>query len=167
MLLSPLAFVGYYIAHHSEFYKPILHFLGDVAVVLLVGVIILGMITKIKNKYQKFLAILGQYVLFYASLHLAIYLVSEIFWQDFFVEVSKRSYLLLGFIAFLLIAWLDFLSFFSKKIFHRYAGLSYVAGLLAGMHFLLGQKIPSWFSYVIFAIFLALICYKLTKKDKK
>lgn len=167
--MLPVVYAGFYISTHSEFFKPLLHFFGNVAIVLLCGIIILGLL-KQKIKNQKFseslLKLMGFYILFYVCLHLGLYIFTEIFWTDFFMEVRKRAYLLIGFIAFLIIILLNFLTLFNKKMFFKFSSLSYVAGLLASVHFLLGQKIPSTLSYIFFAIFLILICSRLYKKDK-
>ncbi|MCE3038839.1 hypothetical protein [Helicobacter anatolicus] len=165
--ILPLFYALYSIDKSREFFKPLLHFFGNVSAIFLVVLMVFGALShffKQKIFLQKILFILGLYVLMYASLHLGIYIFVEVFWDEFFSEVFKRIYLLLGFIAFLLIFFLSFSSIFNKAFFFKISSLSYVAALLIGIHILLGQKIPSMFSFIIFAIFLFLICMRLLKK---
>lgn len=168
--LLPLAFLYYKIISFrgGEFYKMILHFLGDWSMYFLVAVIFFGAFAVFKKRkiYRQLLQLFGVFSAFYAILHIAIYLLSEVDLtaiSNLFADL-RRAYLFYGFTAFLLILFLTIASFTKK--FQKVASLSYVAGILAGAHFMLGQKLPSNLSYVFFIIFLALLCVRLLKSKK-
>lgn len=157
--------------------KAILHFLGDWSLYFVLLALFSSIIAKFYKSQQLItggLKILGKtfglYGLFYALLHTISYVIFEQGGdiKSTLSEILLRIYLFLGFWALLGLMVLGFFSFFFHKYFYSISSFSYAVGLLASIHYLLGQKIPSIISYVFFIIFLALLCAKLlSKKSKK
>lgn len=156
--------------------KTILHFLGDWSIYFVLLAILSSIITKFCKSQQRLKKsskilgkIFGLYALPYALLHISSYVVFEQGGdiKSTLSEILLRIYLFLGFWALLGLLVLGFFSFFFHKYFYYFSSLSYVAGLLASIHYLLGQKIPSIVSYIFFIIFFTLLCAKLLSKNSK
>lgn len=171
-------YTGQYGAEPS---KAILHFLGDISIYFLLGVLgiqfSVRLIFKSKSiwNYLRLLAkIFGLYTFFYALAHIIFYILLEQ-GGDIIItiqEIWRRIYLLLGALAFLLMMILAIFSIGSpfslksSKFFGYFSSLAYFAGLLASIHHLLGQKIATPSSYLIFLLFFVLLCAKLLSKNK-
>lgn len=156
--------------------KAILHVLGDWSIYFVFLALLSSIIAKFYKSQQclidgfKILGkILGLYALLYALLHITSYIIFEQGGdiKSTLSEILVRIYLFLGFWALLGLMVLGFFSFFFHRYFYYFSPLSYVVGLLASVHYLLGQKIPSITSYVFFIIFFALLCAKLLSKNSK
>lgn len=182
--ISPIGYLiwAVYIGQYSaESSKEILRFLGDISIYFLLGVLGIQFIARLifKNKsiwnYLSLLAkIFGLYAFFYALVHIIFYIFIEQ-GGDIFMslqETWRRIYLLLGAVAFLLMTFLGIFSIgaiFSSKshrVFGYFSSFAYLAGLLASIHYLLGQKIAVLSSYLIFLLFFILLCAKLLSKSK-
>lgn len=174
--ILPLIYLTYNVFSQNwgaEPSKNILHFLGDWSIYFILLALLFGLIIKFYKSQQpirasKILAkISGLYGLFYAFLHTLCYVVFEQGGNitSTLSEIWLRIYLFLGFWALLGLLILGFFSFFFHRYFYSLSSLSYLIGLLASVHYLLGQKIPSVASYVFFMIFLALVCAKLLLKN--
>lgn len=95
------------------------------------------------NALIRFRRMLGLFAFFYASLHLTIYLVIDLggFWSQILVEIAKKPFITVGFLAWLLMIPLAITS--TKGMMRRMARhwqrlhrLVYLSGLLATLHFL-------------------------------
>ena len=115
---------------------------------------------------------LGLFAFFYATLHLAIYLVIDLggFWRQLFGEILKRPYITAGFLAWLLMLPLALTS--TRAMMRRLGRhwgqlhkLVYVVGICAVLHYLWlvksGQKIAVREPLVYLAIYLALMATRL------
>ncbi|WP_370692171.1 ferric reductase-like transmembrane domain-containing protein [Helicobacter cappadocius] len=150
-----------------------MHFLGDWSIYFILISLLFSSFSRflkasfINKNFKILRKIAGLHGLFYAILHFLAYVIFE---QDGNVkntlsEILLRVYLFFGFWALIGLFILGFFSFFFSRYFYLISSLSYLVGLLSSIHYLLGQKIPSITSYIIFMIFLILICVKLLSKN--
>lgn len=115
---------------------------------------------------------LGLFAFFYASVHLAIYLVIDLggFWAQILDEIVKRPYITVGFLAWLLMIPLAATS--TRALMRRFGRnwqrlhrLVYLVGLLAVLHFLwqvkYGETIAVLEPVVYAGIFLVLMLARL------
>nr|WP_306673671.1 protein-methionine-sulfoxide reductase heme-binding subunit MsrQ [Tahibacter caeni] len=115
---------------------------------------------------------LGLFAFFYATVHLAIYLVIDLggFWRQLFAEIVERPYITVGFLAWLLLVPLALTS--TKGMMRRLGRqwgrlhkLVYLIGVLAVLHYIWqvksGQKIAVREPLVYLAIYLALMATRL------
>ncbi len=117
---------------------------------------------------------LGLFEFFCASLHLAIYLVVDLggFWSQILVEIAKRPFMTVGFLAWLLMIPL---AITSPKAMMRRLGrnwqrlhrLVHISGLLAALHFLwqvkYGESIAALEPAVYAQVFVLLMLYRVTE----
>lgn len=119
----------------------------------------------------KFRRMLGLFVLFYAFLHISIYLIDQSFSLDLVLEdIIDRTYITLGFSAFVLLiplaitstkGWIRRLGRKWKKIH----SLIYVIGILACIHFYWQSKSDADLEPFIYAIILfILLSFRVYKK---
>ena len=92
--------------------------------------------------FIRFRRMLGLYVLFYATLHFAAYLVLDLrgYWSQIFEEIAKRPYITVGFTAWLLLVPLAITSTQAaiRRLGRNWARLHrlvYAVGVLAVLHF--------------------------------
>ncbi|HVH32740.1 sulfite oxidase heme-binding subunit YedZ [Tahibacter sp. UC22_41] len=115
---------------------------------------------------------LGLFAFFYATVHLAIYLVIDLggFWRQLFSEIVKRPYITVGFLAWLLLVPLALTSTkgMMRRLGRRWGKLHklvYAIGLLAVLHYLwqvkYGQKIAVREPLIYLSIYLALMAARL------
>ena len=90
----------------------------------------------------RFRRLLGLYAFFYASLHLAAYLVLDLrgYWTQIFEEILKRPYITVGFLAWLLLVPLAITSTQAMmrrlgRLWGRLHQLIYAIAVLAVLHF--------------------------------
>lgn len=90
----------------------------------------------------RFRRMLGLYAFFYATLHLAAYLVLDLrgYWPQVFEDIAKRPYITVGFTAWLLLVPLAITSTQAAmrrlgRNWGRLHRLAYAAGVLAVLHF--------------------------------
>nr|WP_251044708.1 MULTISPECIES: protein-methionine-sulfoxide reductase heme-binding subunit MsrQ [unclassified Lysobacter] len=90
----------------------------------------------------RFRRLLGLYAFFYASLHLAAYLILDLkgYWTQIFEEIAKRPYITVGFLAWLLLIPLAVTSTQGMmrrlgRLWGRLHQLVYVIAVLAVLHF--------------------------------
>ena len=90
----------------------------------------------------RFRRMLGLYAFFYASLHLAAYLVFDLggYWAQIFEEIAKRPYITIGFTAWLLLVPLAITSTLGwmRRLGRRWGQLHrlvYAVAVLAVLHF--------------------------------
>ncbi|QWP74956.1 protein-methionine-sulfoxide reductase heme-binding subunit MsrQ [Lysobacter sp. K5869] len=90
----------------------------------------------------RFRRLLGLYAFFYASLHLAAYLVLDLrgYWTQIFEEIAKRPYITVGFAAWLLLVPLALTSTQGMmrrlgRLWGRLHQLVYAIAVLAVLHF--------------------------------
>lgn len=124
------------------------------------------------NALVRYRRMLGLFAFFYATLHLAIYLVVDLggYWSQLFTEIVKRPYITVGFTAWLLLVPLAVTS--TKGMMRRLGRrwqtlhrLAYVAALCGVLHFLWlvksGEKIAVREPVVYLAIFVLLMLARL------
>lgn len=124
------------------------------------------------NPLIRYRRMLGLFAFFYASLHMLIYLVVDLggFWSQIFVEIAKRPYITVGFLAWLLMIPLAVTS--TKGMMRRLGRqwqrlhrLVYLIGVCACLHFLwqvkYGETIAVLEPVVYAAIFVTLMFARL------
>ncbi|MEP6882947.1 MAG: protein-methionine-sulfoxide reductase heme-binding subunit MsrQ [Dokdonella sp.] len=124
------------------------------------------------NALIRFRRMLGLFAFFYASLHLTIYLVVDLggFWSQILVEIAKKPFVTVGFLAWLLMIPLAITS--TKGMMRRLGRnwqrlhrLVYISGALAALHFLwqvkYGKTIAALEPVVYAAIFLTLMLTRI------
>ncbi|MBN8481134.1 MAG: sulfoxide reductase heme-binding subunit YedZ [Xanthomonadales bacterium] len=115
---------------------------------------------------------LGLFAFFYASLHLAIYLVVDLggFWAQIFGEIAKKPFITVGFLAWLLMVPLALTSTrgMMRRLGRRWSTLHrlvYAAGALAALHFVWqvkwGETIAALEPVVYATIFAGLMLARL------
>ena len=120
------------------------------------------------NALIRFRRMLGLFAFFYASLHLTIYLVVDLggFWSQILVEIAKKPFVTVGFLAWLLMIPLAITS--TKGMMRRLGRnwqrlhrLVYISGVFAALHFLwqvkYGKTIAALEPVVYAGIFLLLM----------
>ena len=124
------------------------------------------------NWLIRYRRMLGLFTFFYATLHLAIYLVIDLggFWSQIFSEIAKKPFITVGFAAWLLLIPL---AVTSTKAMMRKLGrnwlrlhrLIYLIGLLGVLHFLwqvkFGEKIAVIEPVIYLTVYLALIAMRV------
>lgn len=95
----------------------------------------------------RFRRLLGLYAFFYASLHLAVYVVLDLggWWMQVFDDIARRPFMTVGFAAWLLLAPLALTSTqgWMRRLGRRWGVLHraiYVAAVLGVLHFAWGVK---------------------------
>lgn len=91
----------------------------------------------------RFRRLIGLYAFFYATLHLATYLILDLgqYWQQIFADIVKRPYITVGFAAWLLLVPLALTSTrgWMRRLGRRWGRLHtlvYAVGALGVLHFL-------------------------------
>lgn len=118
---------------------------------------------------------LGLFVFFYAVLHFSIWLIDQQFSLMIILEdIVKRSYITLGFLAFLLLiplaitstnGWVKRLGGRGWRKLHR---LVYLIAILACVHFYWQSKSDMAYEPFVYAIILSvLLAYRLVRKYQK
>jgi sulfoxide reductase heme-binding subunit YedZ len=134
-------------------------------------------ITPLRNltgwhRLVRYRRMLGLFAFFYASLHLAIYLVIDLggFWSQILTEIARKPFITVGFLAWLLLIPLAVTS--TKGMMRRLGRhwqrlhrLVYVCAALAALHFLwqvkYGETIAALEPVVYAAIFILLMLARL------
>lgn len=120
------------------------------------------------NVLVRYRRMLGLFAFFYASVHLAIYLVIDLggFWSQIFAEIAKKPFITVGFLAWLLMLPLAITSTkgMMRRLGRRWQTLHklvYAAGALAALHFIWqvkwGESIAAIEPVIYAAIFLVLM----------
>lgn len=150
------------------------HRSGDWALRLLLATLAITPLRRISgiSALLRFRRMLGLFAFFYASLHLAIYLLIDLggFWRQLFEEIFKRPYITVGFLAWLLLVPLAITS--TKGMMRRLGRrwvllhrLIYPIGLLAVLHYLWlvksGQTIAVREPLIYLAIYLVLMLWRV------
>jgi len=131
------------------------------------------------NALIRFRRMLGLFAFFYASVHLAVYLIVDLggFWSQILVEIAKKPFVTVGFLAWLLMIPLAITSTRGMmrrlgRNWQRLHRLVYASGLLAALHFLwqvkYGETIaaiePVFYAGTFAALMLARIPHRLIKR---
>ncbi len=126
---------------------------------------------------MRYRRMLGLFAFFYATLHLAVYVVVDLggFWAQMLEEIAKRPFITVGFLAWLLMVPLAITSTKAMMrrlgrrwtILHR---LVYAAGALATLHFLWqvkwGETIASLEPVAYATLFAALMLARALKPGR-
>jgi sulfoxide reductase heme-binding subunit YedZ len=122
---------------------------------------------------------LGLFAVFYAALHFSTYVIidQQLDWAVLWEDVTQRRFMVVGFLAFLLLlplAWTSTdaavrrLGFQRWKVLHR---LAYVAGVLAIVHFLwrvkLDMRVPLTWAAILGALFLVRVADTVRTRRRK
>ena len=145
--LAWLAYTGGMTANPIEFLN---RYLGEWALKFLLFAL---MVTPLRGLtgwagFARFRRLLGLFAFFYAVLHLATYIGLEQFfnWNDIWADLIKRTYISVGFAAFIILAVLASTS--TKNAIKRLGGKNwnrlhkwvYVAGAAGCLHFFMMRK---------------------------
>lgn len=134
------------------------------------------------NGVIRFRRMLGLFAFFYASLHLTIYLVVDLggFWSQILLEIAKKPFVTVGFLAWLLMIPLAITS--TKGMMRRLGRnwqrlhrLVYFSGFFAALHFLwqvkYGETIAALEPVVYASIFVLLMLARvpnwITRRAKR
>jgi len=178
-ILHPLVHIGSilpYVVGLWDFWKnnlganPILEITqrtGRTAIIILMLSLAVSPLRLLLNwpKINKLRRPLGLYAFSYAAVHFSIFIVLDygFHWQSILQEILNRKFILFGFTAgvILLLLTVTSLTFFLKQLVKRWKKLHrfvYVAGALAGTHFILAVKpgvLRPWYYAAVMFILLA------------
>jgi sulfoxide reductase heme-binding subunit YedZ len=140
----------------------ITHFTGGWALRLLLVALAVTPLRRITgwNVLARFRRMIGLYAFFYASLHLATYVVLDLggYWEQVLDDVVKRPYITVGFTAWLCLLALALTStqWAMRRLGRRWAQLHrvvYAVGVLGVLHFLWLVKSdvrePLWYGAIL------------------
>ncbi|MEZ5485025.1 MAG: protein-methionine-sulfoxide reductase heme-binding subunit MsrQ [Lysobacteraceae bacterium] len=122
----------------------ITHFTGDWALRLLLLCLAMTPLRRISGRSEpvRFRRMLGLWAFFYATLHLATYVILDLggYWAQIAEDIVKRPFITIGFLAWLLLIPLAVTSTrgMMRRLGRRWAQLHklvYVIGVLAVLHF--------------------------------
>ena len=148
LCLVPLALIAWDVWQGELGADPVArleHRTGDWALRLLLVTLAVTPLRRITgwHKLVRYRRMLGLFAFFYATVHLAIYLVIDLggFWSQLFTEIAKRPYITVGFLAWLLLVPLAITSTQGMmrrlgRNWGRLHKLVYLIGLCAVLHFL-------------------------------
>ena len=182
--LVPLAILAWRVVHHTLGADEVaigLNQLGYLALVFLIAAlactplkILTGWTWPIRVRRM-----LGLFAAFYASLHFLTYVVidQQFDWRILWEDVTHRKFMIVGFLAFLTLlplAWTSTdasvrrLGFKRWKALHR---LSYVAGVLAVIHFIwrvkLDVRVPLIWAAILGVLFLIRIADAIRSRRRR
>lgn len=157
--------------------KEIIHFLGLVSLTILVMLFSLKTIQK-NSRFNSLLGklhpILAGWVIFYLLLHILAYFSFELaFDAELFIEeITTKNYLILGILAFIIILfsaiimWRPLKKFLSYRtfLFHQ---MSYLALLLATIHFIFSVKSFDLTAILFFIFAVLILLQKMFKLIKR
>jgi sulfoxide reductase heme-binding subunit YedZ len=152
--------------------KALIHFTGLSAVKLILISLAISPLAKRFKQGQlvNLRRLLGLYAYFYATLHLASYLIFELQleWELFVDEIIKRPYITIGMAAFLILTLLTLTS--TKKIqrkmkqaWQKLHNWVYLAALLAVIHFYWSVKSVTLEPIIYIALTLILLGFRREK----
>ncbi|RXJ86103.1 sulfite oxidase heme-binding subunit YedZ [Arcobacter sp. CECT 8985] len=172
LLLIPIFISSYNLFIIQNVIDPIKYiytFTGVISVVLLFFTILITLIKKYVNllKYRRMIGLFG---FFYAFLHFLNFIVLDAQFDIHFIfkETTKKPFIYLGMIAFILLLFMALTS--TKKLFRKYNKFHkviYLALLLITIHLIIAQK--SLDIYQMFYVLLIIIigCFKLLQQVRK
>jgi len=153
LALAPAAWLGWQVAEvfrtgsdalGADPVAEIEHFTGLWALRLLLLTLAITPLRRLTGQtvVLQFRRMLGLYAFFYASLHLAAYLVLDLggYWTQLFEDIAKRPYITVGFLSWLLLVPLAVTSTrgWMRRLGRRWGQLHravYAIGVLAVLHF--------------------------------
>jgi methionine sulfoxide reductase heme-binding subunit len=171
--LSPLGLLIWKTSQNTLGTDPVAyleHNTGIWALRLLLATLAITPLRKLSgwNALVRFRRMLGLFAFFYASIHLATYLVVDLggFWSQILIEIAKKPFVTVGFLAWLLMIPLAITS--TKGMMRRLGRnwqrlhrLVYACGAFAALHFLwqvkYGETIAALEPVVYAGLFLALM----------
>jgi methionine sulfoxide reductase heme-binding subunit len=173
LALSPLGLLVWKTSQNTLGPDPVAyleHNTGIWALRLLLATLAVTPLRKLSgwNGLIRFRRMLGLFAFFYASIHLATYLIVDLggFWSQILVEIAKKPFVTAGFLAWLLMIPLAITSTKSMmrrlgRNWQRLHRLVYVSGAFAALHFLwqvkYGETIAALEPVVYAGSFLALM----------
>lgn len=155
LLLLPLVFLIFYIflGYSFDFVKDIYFYSGIVAICLIFCSIII----------RKFKKIFGLFAFFYAILHILNFIIldNNLNLQMAFNEVLTKKYLIFGFASFVILFVLFIISFYKTQKYKFLFKMSYLALILALLHYIFAQKVMLFYHYAILLFVVLFILYRL------
>ena len=173
LALLPIGLLAWKISQNALGPDPVAHLehsTGIWALRFLLATLAITPVRKLTgwNALVRFRRMLGLFAFFYASIHLSIYLIVDLggFWSQILVEIAKKPFVTVGFLAWLLMIPLAITS--TKGMMRRLGRnwqrlhrLVYLSGLFAALHFLwqvkYGETIAALEPVVYAGIFVALM----------
>jgi len=152
-------------------------FLGDWAIRILIIALAVSPFRQISGykSAARYRRVLGLFAFFYVTLHLSSYVVLDQFfdWAEIWRDILKRNYLTVGMIGFAVLIPLTLTS--TKGMIKRLGGkqwqnlhkLVYVAGIAAGIHFIMMRKGFQLEPLIYTTIIASLLGYRLYHYLKK
>ncbi len=152
-------------------------YLGDWAIRFLLLALALTPVQRITgwNAVMRFRRMIGLYAFFYVCLHLSSYIVLDQFfdWEEIWRDITKRNYITVGMVNFVLLAALAATS--AKGVVKRLGGkrwtnlhkLVYPAGILASFHFYMMRKGVQLEPIIYAAICAVLLGYRMAAAWRK
>jgi methionine sulfoxide reductase heme-binding subunit len=126
------------------------------------------------NAIAKYRRMLGLFTFFYASVHLMMWAGVDWFfaWSDMWQEILKHKYILIGMLTWLILLPLALTSTRAsvKRLGKRWIVLHrlvYVAAITGTIHYLWAVKKDTFFPLVYFALFAALLGFRLIVARRK
>jgi methionine sulfoxide reductase heme-binding subunit len=177
LALSPLGLLVWKTSQNTLGPDPVAyleHNTGIWALRLLLATLAVTPLRKLSgwNGLIRFRRMLGLFAFFYASIHLATYLIVDLggFWSQILVEIAKKPFVTAGFLAWLLMIPLAITS--TKGMMRRLGRnwqrlhrLVYASGAFAALHFLwqvkYGETIAALEPVVYAGVFLALMLARI------
>lgn len=180
--ILPFAWLVYLVAFNqlsADPAKDIQHFTGTTTINFLLATLLISPLAKLPHAVilNSLRRTLGLTTFFWSLLHILSYFIFELAFDLplFFSEVFQRTYLILGFVAWIGLALLAITSNkFSikslKKYWKKLHNLIYPIAILASIHYYLSLKAKNILPFAYLAIFLALWgmhFYFKNRKNKK
>ena len=119
------------------------------------------------SKWVRYRRMLGLFAFFYASLHLLVYLFVDLggYWADIFVQIAKKPYITVGFVAWVLLIPLAITS--TQKMMRRLGRnwgrlhrLVYAIAVLATLHFFWLVKADKREPLIYFGVLVVLLLWR-------
>ncbi|MBC8337825.1 MAG: sulfoxide reductase heme-binding subunit YedZ [Rhodospirillales bacterium] len=156
-------------------------FLGDWAIRFLLAALAVTPVSRVMSRYggwsglMRFRRMIGLYAFFYVCLHLSSYIGLDQFfdWREIWRDITKRNYITVGMVCFVLLAPLAATS--TNAMIKRLGGkrwtrlhkLVYPAGLLACLHFYMMRKGIQLEPIIYAAICAVLLGYRVVQAGRK
>jgi sulfoxide reductase heme-binding subunit YedZ len=148
--------------------------LGETALKLLIVTLSLSPISKLTSiNFIRFRRSIGLMSFFYICLHFLTWLIldMQLRWDEVIISITKKPFILLGMISFILLIPLAITSnkYFMMKLGNAWSKLHrivYLAIFFAGIHFLMMAKTIELNAVIYFLIILLLLSLRLVKLKK-
>lgn len=148
----------------AEFSTEVMHWCGRFAIILLVLMLFANPLSRILPPLKRHKKELGISAFLFAALHFLLFALGSDL-GEILREITKRRYILLGFLPLCLLFFMFIFSFIFRRFFKKLAALTLPFTLLAALHYLFSGKTLSFVALGIFALLFALVCARIRPKD--